>query len=355
MAASTIAFVCLALCIAHSAHAILPLTTEKSDLAARSDFAAWKEHYGIAYDSNDSEEAKFQTFSDNRNLVISHNALYAKNKVSFSLELNMFADMTNEEFKAAGYTGSLNRGAGSVKQNPTGESTYSPNEDAAPPAAWDWRNTKNVVGPPKNQGQCGSCWAFSAVATMEGALNLKTGQLHSLSEQELVDCVNGGADTCQLGGEMYQGIEYAVKQGIESEKDYPYEGDSGNSCRYTKKDNVHTFKGYTNITSGNETALMYAAYEKPIVSVGIDASGIFFQLYFGGVYDPAFCSSTNLDHGVAVVGYGTYKKNNSTAGIDYWQVRNSWGAFWGKSGYIMMARNKNNKCGIATQACFADY
>ena len=328
-----------------------PLTSDVSRAAAASDYTAWKEHYGIGYAATEEDAQRFTTFVDNRALVITHNAQYTRGEVSFSLELNEFAAMSNAEFKAT----HLGLGGGSPARSAT--DTYTPSAGAAPPASWDWRNTKNVVNPVKNQQSCGSCWAFSAVATMEGALNLKTGALHSLSEQELVDCVNGGANTCSVGGEMYQGVEYGISHGTMFEKDYPYKGTSGHKCKYDKSKNVHTFSGYTNVTSGDETAsgLLGAAYEKPIISVGIDASGIFFQLYFGGVYDPLFCSSTNLDHGVAVIGYGTYHKNATAPGKDYWLVRNSWGAFWGLKGYVMMARNAKNKCGIATQACYAHY
>merc|ERR1711924_52332 len=139
--------------------------------------------------------------------------------------------------------------------------------------------------------------------------------------------------------------EYGVAKGMMSESDYSYKGISGGKCAFDASKSVHTFSGYSNVTSGDEAALKEAAYAQPIVSVGIDASSIWFQLYFGGVYDHKGCKNKaeELDHGVAVVGYGT------SSGKDYWLVRNSWGASWGKSGYIMMARNKDNQCGVATQ------
>ena len=188
---------------------------------------------------------------------------------------------------------------------------------------------------------------------MEGALNLKTKTLHSLSEQELVDCVNGGANTCSIGGEMYQGVEYGIAHGMMAEADYSYKGTSGGGCKYDPSKSVHKFSSYSNITSGDENALMAATYEKPIISVGIDASSFWFQLYFGGVFDISSCKNdiNDLDHGVAVVGYG----HDTSSGKDYWIVRNSWGGSWGKSGYIWMVRNKNNECGVATQACYAEY
>lgn len=191
--------------------------------------------------------------------------------------------------------------------------------------------------------------AFSAVATMEGALNNKLKTSNSLSEQELVDCVNDGASTCSLGGEMYQGVEYGISKGMMSEADYAYKGKSGNKCAFDATKSVHTFSGYQNITSGDEAAMKEAAFAQPVLSIGIDASSFAFQLYHKGVYDPLRCKNKaeELDHGVAVVGYGT------DGSKDYWVVRNSWGASWGMKGYVNMVRNKDNKCGVSTQACFA--
>jgi cathepsin L len=148
-----------------------------------------------------------------------------------------------------------------------------------------------------------------------------------------------------------QGIEYvATSGGIEAETDYPYKGTSGGGCKFDKTKVAATFSGYENVTSGDEVALKAATFEKPIISVGIDASSLWFQLYFGGVYDHSGCKNgiDDLDHGVAVVGYGT-----ASNGKDYWIVRNSWGGSWGMKGYIEMVRNKGNQCGIATQGAYA--
>ena len=210
----------------------------------------------------------------------------------------------------------------------------------------------SVVTDVKNQGSCGSCWAFSAVATMEGRYALDSGDLQEFSEQELVDCTMNGTYTCEMGGEMHDGIdEIALNHGgkINTETQYPYEGRDSKTCNAKDDEAIDAgITGYANVTVGDEDALKAAAYARPIISVGIDASSISFQMYFGGVYDPIFCSSTRLDHGVSVVGYGT-----SETGKDYWWVKNSWGRGWGEKGYIEMARNKKNKCGIATDACYA--
>lgn len=142
---------------------------------------------------------------------------------------------------------------------------------------------------------------------MEGAHALATGKLVSLSEQELVDCVLGGADTCSVGGFQQQGFDYVVQAGgEETESDYPYTATSGNQCQFSKSKVAATFSGYKNVTHMNETALQAATVERPTVSVAIDASSMWFQLYSGGVYDDSSCKSdiNDLDHGVLVAGYG---------------------------------------------------
>eukprot|EP00943_MAST-04B_sp_MAST-4B-sp1_P001607 g1607.t1 len=320
---------------------------QDGSVTTEQEFDLWASTYNKVYSSAEEKNARMGVFLKNKEFVVNHNKEFEKGVHTFTLELNAFADITNEEYKQK-YLG-LNINIGNYLGSKA--DTYVPEVDAADvPDAWDWRiNATNVVGPVKNQGGCGSCWAFSAVATMEGQLNKKTNKINSLSEQELVDCVRGGKDTCTQGGEMYDGEEYGVTQGMVSEADYPYQGSSGNKCGVSGKKIVHKYSGYTNITAFDENALKSATYEQPIISVGIDASSIWFQLYFGGVFNDKSCKTAakDLDHGVAVVGYGTFK------GKDFWMVRNSWGSFWGLKGYIMMSRNANNQCGIATQASFA--
>jgi cathepsin L len=185
---------------------------------------------------------------------------------------------------------------------------------------------------------------------MEAAHALATKNLVSLSEQELVDCVNGGADTCTVGGEMYQAFEYVISAGGEElESSYPYSGTSGNTCKFDKSQVAATISSYANVTSGDESALQSAVAQQP-VSIAIDASSIWFQLYSSGVYDDSSCKNdyNDLDHGVLAAGYG----HDTASGKDYWVVKNSWGAFWGQSGYIYMVRNKNNQCGVATDASY---
>ena len=217
-------------------------------------------------------------------------------------------------------------------------------QGAAVPDSWNWA-TKGAVTPIKDQGQCGSCWSFSTTGSVEGCTFIATGKLVSLSEQDLVDCSTAQGDQGCDGGLMDDAFQYIIQnKGIDTESCYPYTAEDG-TCHYSKSCCGATITGYTDVTSGDEKALLEAVYKTP-VSIAIDASQSSFQFYSGGVYSDSGCSSQQLDHGVLAVGYG------STGGSDYWIVKNSWGSSWGLSGYIWMARNDNNMCGVATMPSY---
>jgi cathepsin L len=249
---------------------------------------------------------------------------------SFQVGITKFADLTNEEYRTylSTYTKSE---SGSIF-----------NASIAAPTSIDWR-TKGAVTGVKDQGQCGSCWSFSTTGSVEGCHFITTGKLVSLSEQNLVDCSSAEGNQGCNGGLMDNAFKYIQKNhGIDLESCYPYHATDG-TCKYKKTCCGSTVTSFSDVPSGNEQSLVNAIATGP-VSVAIDASQQSFQLYTSGVYYAAGCSSSQLDHGVLAVGYG------EQSGHKYYIVKNSWGTGWGEKGYILMSRDRNNNCGIATAA-----
>jgi len=221
--------------------------------------------------------------------------------------------------------------------------------DATAPTAWDWR-TKGAVTPIKDQGQCGSCWAFSATGSSEGAWALKKGNtLVSLSEQQLVDCSGSFQNQGCNGGLMDYAFQYIIANGgITSEAEYPYTAQTGN-CMSPLPAEVATLSKYADVKQNSESSLLTAATIGP-VSVAIEADQESFQFYQSGIYADPNCG-TQLDHGVLVVGWGQAASTKQ----NYWIVKNSWGTSWGDNGYIYMARGINAPygiCGIAMEPSY---
>ena len=211
------------------------------------------------------------------------------------------------------------------------------------PNNYDWR-TKGVVGNIKDQGKCGSCWAFSAISSLESQLSILTNTNCILSEQEIVDCVKN-VDTCCDGcnGEIYTVYDYLSGTEDESGLNYSY-----SICKVVKSSLPYNVSGYKSIIPNNEHILKYYLYNIGPISVGVNANRDW-QLYKNGIYDPGTenCPNSNndIDHGVVIVGYG------SENGLDYWIIRNSWGKDWGENGYIRISRGKNT-CGVANFPLF---
>lgn len=297
------------------------------------EFHQWRINFNKTYngDADAYLGLYYANWLSNRKMINNHNS---QNK-EYSLELNERAD---EHYLTFAHKKNYNI---KLAQMDFINPENAPKQENLPSSV-DWR-TKGIVTPIKNQGQCGSCWAFSAVGSMEGQHAKKSNQLLSLSESQIVDCDHrdSGCD----GGWMDNAFEYAIENGMETESEYPYQPVDGN-CTFTKTKVKATFSKFQDVIGG-ENGLQAAVAKIGPVSVAIDASQPDFQFYKNGVYYNPDCSQTMLDHGVLVVGYGESKN-----GTDYWIVKNSWGENWGDNGYILMARNKNNSCGIATKPSY---
>ena len=212
----------------------------------------------------------------------------------------------------------------------------------------DWRE-KGVVTKIKDQGNCGSCWSFSATGALESVWAIHCGHLESFSEQELVDCSTAyGNDGCN-GGEMTSAFQYVIDNGICLESDIPYVAHS-ESCSKDKCNSIPHFSSCKKLESGNQKQMMRYLQYHPL-SVGIQANKPLFTFYKSGVITTTDCG-TDVDHGVLIVGYGTEN------GIDYWLVKNSWGEDWGEKGYVKIARSLESNdigvCGIASEVSFPE-
>ncbi|XP_022913534.2 procathepsin L-like [Onthophagus taurus] len=307
-------------------------------------FNTWKTTFNKSYNSEYEFQFRFKIFTENLHFITVHQENYEKGLLTYNVGLNQFADLLNGEFVQQ-MNGYLMRDENEVDSND--EITFLPPENVDLPLWVDWRK-KGAVTEVKDQGDCGSCWAFSATGSLEGQNFRKTHKLISLSEQNLVDCSekfgNHGCD----GGLMDNAFKYIkYNHGIDTEDSYPYDGEE-EPCRYNPSHSGASDKGFVDIRSGNETALQAAVATLGPISVAIDASHPGFQFYKQGVYYEPTCSAKYLDHAVLAVGYDRDQKTK----LDYWIVKNSWGETWGDKGYILMARNKGNNCGIATAASY---
>jgi len=320
------------------------------------DVSGWikfKANHRKNYMTHDEDSRRFNQWLANRFVIKTENSQAA----GYTLADNEFSDWYPHEYKKLlGFRS--NRG-NTQKEQQLGRGRLMPTMKPDPqynpytltmnvsllPASVNWVD-KGAVNPIQNQGQCGDCWAFSACGALEGQYFLTTGRSVVMSEQNLVDCTTSYGNYGCNGGAMNAAFDYVEQnKGIDTNASYIYTATNG-TCRYNTANSVGFNQAFQSIQTGNELALQQAVALIGPISVGIDASQPSFQLYKSGVYSSPKCSSVNLDHAVLAVGYGT--QNNQ----DYWLLKNSWGTSWGQSGYMMMARNDNNMCGIATDASF---
>jgi C1A family cysteine protease len=282
----------------------------------------FKTEFGMTF-NGEEDTARQAVFADNMALIEAENA----KGNSYTLGVNQFAHLTNDEFKAqftgvkgGSVVGDMDAHLGEVEVGEIANDV-------------DWSTDAAVVNPVKDQGQCGSCWAFSAVGTVESAYALAAGKLGSYAEQQLVDCdTTGGSEGCNGGFNQY-GISYIGSTGIAAESSYPYTATDG-SCKASSVSKAlakGAVAGYKSV--GKNNAALQSAITSGPVSVTVDADNSW-QLYRSGVLSKSCGIFGRIDHAVIAVGYDT--------SADTFKIRNSWGASWGEAGYVRISNSVSN-------------
>lgn len=304
-------------------------------------FSLFKARFGKSYASPEEHDYRFKVFRANLRRAKRNQAL----DPSATHGVTQFSDLTPSEFRRRflGVRNKLKYPAHANKASvlPTGHL----------PGDFDWRKL-GAVTPVKDQGSCGSCWSFSATGAMEGANFLATGELVSLSEQQLLDCDHEcdpeeeDDDNCDVGcdgGLMNNAFEYLLKAGgLMREEDYPYTPFRGGGCKFEKTKIAAKLANFSIIPADDDQIAANLVKSGPL-AIGINAA--YMMTYVGGVSCSLVCSD-HLNHGVLLVGYGSHGYGPSAVKEKpYWIIKNSWGPSWGENGYYRICRGYN-ACGV---------
>lgn len=312
-----------------------------SSMSENVDWVQFQERFSKKYHSIQEYEYRFNVFLSNLQTIVQHNLDHTQN---FTMGVNQFTDLTPQEFKEQ-YLGGFKHRVSSY-----GCKSFS-NTTSNAPLSVDWRQ-KGVVNGVRDQGQCGSCWAFATTANAESVWAISSGQLLDLSEEYLVDCASGAGyfNMGCNGGQPDSAFKYMINNGQCSEASYPYKAGvskTAGTCQSCTSSVVH-FSTCYDVVPKDQVSLMAAVATQPVV-IAIEADTRYFQSYSGGILDSASCG-TALDHAVEIVGYG------SENGMDYWIVRNSWSNTWGENGYVRIKKTSSTNdigiCGIAAEPSF---
>ena len=299
-------------------------------------WTSWKQAHNKEYENIVVEAQRFANFVKNYKFIQEWN----KAGNTATLALNEFADLTAEEF------GAMYANTFAIPDVADEEMEVEVNSFASKigdiPESWDWRE-HGAVTPVKNQGQCGSCWAFATVASIEGLYQITGHPLTDFSEQQIVDCDKANYG-CQ-GGWPYKALQYVQQNGLELQTDYPYTAKDG-VCQYNSAKAIKNLNsGFVYVTPRNPDALKAAIYQQPVILL-VEADQSVFQFYSSGVITSG--CGTILNHAVTGVGYG------NVSGQEAVYVKNSWGTSWGNKGYVYISTSKDynlglGACGILAQ------
>jgi len=297
------------------------------------EFMEFTVKYNKAYTNLTEFTKRYEIFKRNFINILSVDESIGGYKVG----ITKFSDLSTDEFRTKFLTLKMKQGmCHQSKLHFLSELEYFEIDETL-----DWRE-KGGVSPVKDQGQCGSCWAFSAVAFLESQALVKNKQALLFSEQQLVDCDRETGDAGCGGGLMQSAFDYIEQKGIEADSNYPYKGKEG-TCTYNKSiatTEVTNVKCYEGLSVDE-----IKKYLNTVGPLAIAVSAHEFQMYDSGVLS---CTSNHLDHGVLLVGYG------KEADQEYWVVKNSWGKNWGESGFIRISTKDGESCGIGEYVSMAE-
>jgi len=304
-------------------------------------FLNFETKFSKVYGSEEERIHRFEVFRQNLVEISRHNS---RQDVTYTKGINQFSDLTAEEFKSIHLGGYVKTGMPAI----TGVRNTQLLAKVDLPESVDWRD-KGVLSPVKNQGNCGSCWAHAVIEQLESYLALATGNLTTLSVQELVSCMPnvlecGGTGGC-FGATCEMAYQWIQSFGLVTEATMPYQsGTSGvtGECQLdvANMERVGWLRGYETLVRNDQASVMSHLASKGPLAIALDAS--VFHQYEGGVFQECdYDKNIEINHGVQLVGYGSNPEDGA-----YWIIRNSWGESWGEGGFIRLRRDDSAKCGI---------
>ncbi|XP_037324642.2 procathepsin L [Pungitius pungitius] len=314
----------------------------ESDEAAPTEWELWKSSHGVNYEDADDMQRR-SIWEENKQMIEDNNQGFLMGRRPFTMTMNKYGDLTRQEFRVL--QGAVIDSQYAKRGKTASSRRLRNNAKKLGAYVVDYRQM-GYVTEVKDQGFCGSCWAFSTTGAIEGQIYKKTGQLVSLSEQNLVDCSRSYGTYGCSGAWMANAYDYVLSNGLQSANAYPYTSVDTQPCYYDSRRAVAHIKDYRFIPKGDEQALADAVATVGPITVAIDADHSSFLFYSSGIYDEPNCNPSNLSHAVLLVGYG------SEGGRDFWIIKNSWGSGWGEGGFMRLVRDGRNSCGVASYALF---